>query len=280
MNKLNLLKFFCMNSILSYLFDSLEINKSLYSILKKSNNNINDILQFSIESKLFIHYKIIHIIKYHSKSKCIFLSHTKYPKKIFIVSVSKSFNNIIINFLSNPNRLKFKSKELDFINKKKCTVFEGVYHEIFNEFFYKQFKNYIINYSDEYKLIFIGYSINGISSLFLAYLTSILKNFKIETYSFAIPKFCNQDLINIFEEKKNLKLNIINYIYDPIQLFVSPFTLNFKNIIFLNKNSINIQNNHEINQDTFIKKNFSSYLSCISFKNHSSDIYFQCLIQN
>ena len=278
MNELDLLKYFCLKSILSYHFDFLEINQSLKYILDNIKKD-NDIICFSKESKLFNHYKIIKIIKYHSKSKCIFLTHPKYKKNIFIVSISKSYNNNIINFLSNPNRLKFKCKELDFLNKTNCVIFEGIYNEIFDEFFYKQFKEFILNYNFSYIFNFIGFSINGISSLFLAYLTSIIKNNQINVFSFAIPKFCNQNLIDVFEKKKNLNIEIINYIFDPIQLFVPPFTLNFKNITFLKEKSKFIHSNQKENQDEFIKEHFSSYLSYFSFHNHSSNIYFNHLIQ-
>lgn len=278
MNKLDLLKYFCLKSILSYNFDLLEINKTLKYILDKSIKN-KDIIHFSKQSNLFNHYKIINIIHYHSKSKCIFLEHPKHDKTIFIISISKSYNNNIINFLSNPNRLKFKCKELDFINKKNCIIFEGIYNEIFDKLFYKQYKEYIKNYNNEYHLIFVGYSINGITSLFLAYLTSIIINNKINVYSFAIPKFCNQNLIDLFEKKNNLNIHIINYLSDPVQLFVYPFTLNFKNIFFLKDKSYFIHDNKEKNQDIFIKEHFSSYLSYFTFNKHLTSKYFNLLIE-
>ena len=106
-----------------------------------------------------------------------------------------------------------------------------------------------------------------------------IKKNKIISYSYAIPKFCNQSLIDVFEKKENLRINIINHIFDPDQLIFPRFTLNFKNIIYLHEKLYNIHNNKEKNQDSLNKEYLKNHIMKFSLKNHSSIFYFHSLIQ-
>ena len=206
---------------------------------------------------------------------------SKHINKIFILSVSKSHQNKFINFLSNPNRLKFKPKELNFLNQNNFLIFEGIYEELFCHSFYKEFTDYIhtlfIN-NKELEYDFIGFSINGITSIFLSYLLTIVYENKMNIYSFAIPKFCNQQLIDEFEQKKNMNIKIINHIHDPVQLLIPPFTLNFKSIIFLDNTHMYIHTNKNRKQDEYIKNRFTSNVFSFLPTHHSSDYYFRALL--
>ena len=75
-----------------------------------------------------------------------------------------------------------------------------------------------------------------------------------------------------------MNIKIINHIHDPVQLLISPFTLNFKNIIFLDNTHMYIHTNKNRKQDEYIKNRFTSNVFSFLPTHHSSDYYFRALL--
>ena len=291
MDKEKILNYYCIDFILGIYFDFLEENKNLKSLINlnninldnlknnnESNNKYKKIINYLINKKVIDNYFLEKIFDFHDNSKCIILKNIYIENEIILFSITKHNQNFFKNILLNKNRLKFLPMNLDCINKKNFEIFHGVYEELFENLFFKNFKEYILNFNKSLIINLVGKSINGMTNIILGYLINMVLENKINIYSYSICEFCNQDFDDI--EKNNINLNIINHKYDALQLLVKPFTLNFKNLIILDKNSIFVQNNKDENQDTIINKNFIFNLFSYSLKYHSSIYFFDDLLYN
>ena len=296
MNKEIILNNYSIDFILSLYFDNLQKNKNLQDIIdlknldfftfnKKSDeeieeieNNYKNIIDYSIKNDILKNYYIDEIFEFHNNSKCIIIKNNNIINKIYLFSITKHNHHFFKNMLLNKNRLKFLPVNLKCINKKDCKIYHGVYDELFKKHFFKNIKEYLLKLDNSISIQLIGKSINGMTNIVLGYLISMLLKNKINIYSYSICKFCNQDFIDEIEKKENIKLNIINHKYDAVQLLVKPFTLNFKNLIILNKDKLIIQNNIDENQDTIINKNFIYNIFSFSLKYHSSIHFFEDLL--
>jgi hypothetical protein len=297
MNKKKILNYYSLDFILSIYFDSLEENKNLSSIIDLNNqdfffnkedleeideikNNYKHILDYSIQNNILEDYYIDKIFKFHEHSKCILIKKKSNQKKLFLYSVTKHNHYFIKNILFNKNRLKFLPINLECINKSNCKIYHGVYDELFQKYFFKDLKLYLLTLDNSINIELIGKSINGMTNIVLGYLISILLSNKINIYSYSICKFCNQDFIDEIEKKQNIELNIINHKYDTVQLLIKPFTLNFKNLIIVDKNNLTIQSNKDENQDKIISSHFIFNLFSYSLKYHSSIQFFKDLLSH
>ena len=263
--KENIINNFFFIKLLTINFDKLEENIYLKDIININDLDDLSLIEYLNYNNILNNFMIDKIFNYNENSKCLILKNLINENEIYIYSISDSSDNIIKNFLKNLNRLKIKSQDLSCIDKNNCLLMNGVYQELFENNTFKLIKEYIKTLSSEMIINIIGYSINGCSSILLSYLLTYICNNTINVYSYATSKFCNTDLINEINKKSNINLLIINNKFDPFQLVLPNFTLNFENVLIYRKNIKFFSND---NIDNIIISNFRNNFFYYSYENH------------
>ena len=269
--KENIINNFFFIKLLTINFDKLEENIYLKDIININDINDSILIEYLNNNDILNNFMIDKIFNYNKNSKCFILKNLLNKNEIYIYSVTNDSDNIIENFLKNLNRLKIKSQDLSCLDKDNCLLMNGVYQELFENNTFKLIKEYIKTLSSDMIINIVGYSINGCSSILLSYLLTYVCNNTINVYSYATPKFCNIDLINEINKKSNINLLIINNKFDPFQLVLPNFTLNFENVLIYRKN-IKYFSKHNI--DNIINSNFRNNFIYYSYNNH---IISECL---
>ena len=279
MDNKNLIKYYCLDILLCLNFDILKENNSLENIIELDNIIENKkLIKYIVKNNFIKDYSINKIFNYHKNSKCVVLKNININNELILFSVTKPSNNQMESFLLNKNRLKFFPTDLSCINKENCELFYGVYGELFEYNCFKKIKNFILELDQNIIINMVGKSINGMTTIVLAYLINMVIPNKINIYSYSICKFCNQEFIEEIEKKSNININIINHKYDAVQLLVEPFTLNFKNLIIID-NELTIQNNKDKNQDDIIHNHFIKNMFYYSIKYHYTYNFFNSLLK-
>lgn len=185
--------------------------------------------------------KIVHIIPYHSHSKCIFVQKQN-SDHLYLYSISNSHYPTSTFIFNNLNRINFLPKNLNFINKNKDFIPIGLYNELFEQQFFQKYKDFITN-KQFTSITFVGVSLNSLNSIFLAYLTTYFFHCDYIVFGYCVPSFCNKEFIQELESK--LKINIVNIHQDLILKLPIWFSHSFSSIEKIPRQHLSFLHNHQ-----------------------------------